>query len=267
VMGFAGAGGIGREIDVSLRLLEPARTATLLFALVGMVLAVDAAVHLIERKLPVPPPRWLHLVWLILLPLALQQGGFIGILAPDLLPRFGALAVQVVPPDVSSLFVISLGEPAWHTVAISVVGTAIGVGLGTALARLRPVLAVLRAVPPLVWVALCVLAAGRGPLAGALALGLHGAGLPLRAPRLRSTLLRWRDNLAVASVVGITGGGGIGAALANTVRLAFYDRTTSIVMVIVVLVSTVDALVDAWPAGSPHAATPLVVPIQAAPEK
>src|SRR5207244_3095803 len=108
----------------------------------------------------------------------------------------------------------------------------------------RLVLALLRSIPELVWVLLCILAVGLGPFAGALALGLHTAGVlgklyaetleevpdgpveELRAagatrpqrllwamwPQAREmllgyTLLRWETNLRVSTVVGLVGGG------------------------------------------------------------
>jgi phosphonate transport system permease protein len=194
-------------------------------------------------------------------------------------------------------------------VSISVVGTAIGIALGGALAlpatatllldrrdapgrlgraaRLiaysssRLLLAMLRSIPELVWVLLCILAVGLGPFAGALALGLHTAGVlgklyaetleevpegpveELRAagatrpqrllwamwPQARETLLgytllRWETNLRVSTVVGMVGGGGLGLALYNNVQLGFYPRAATLVLLIYLLVSVTDWLSD-----------------------
>jgi phosphonate transport system permease protein len=136
-------------------------------------------------------------------------------------------------------------------------------------------------VPELVWVLLCILAVGIGPFAGVLALGLHTAGVlgklyaetleevpadpvdelrgigasglqrlfwaawPQGRETLASyTLLRWENNLRASTVVGLVGGGGIGLALYNAVQLGFYDRASTLVLVVFLLVSVTDALAD-----------------------
>src|SRR6266851_435651 len=249
------------------------------------------------------------LLWIALAALAFQQAGFLGIAAPGLLGHFGRFARQLFPPDLSAGFLASLIEPLWQTVSISVVGTAIGIALGGALSlpatatllldrrdppgmlgravRLfaysgsRLLLAMLRSIPELVWVLLCILAVGLGPFAGALALGLHTAGVlgklyaetleevpdgpveELRAagatrpqrllwamwPQAREmllgyTLLRWETNLRVSTVVGLVGGGGLGLALYNSVQLGFYPRVATLVLLIYLLVSVTDWLSD-----------------------
>jgi ABC-type phosphate/phosphonate transport system permease subunit len=45
-------------------------------------------------------------------------------------------------------------------------------------------------------------------------------------------------------VVGLAGGGGIGLALYNAVQLGFYDRASTLVLVVFLLVSMTDALAD-----------------------
>jgi phosphonate transport system permease protein len=139
----------------------------------------------------------------------------------------------------------------------------------------------LRSIPELVWVLLCILAVGLGPFAGALALGLHTAGVlgklyaetleevpPRPAEELRAagasalqrlcwavwpqaretllgyTLLRWENNLRASTVVGLVGGGGLGLALYNNVQLGFYGRASTLVVVIYLLVAVTDALAD-----------------------
>src|SRR5207237_9103283 len=73
-------------------------------------------------------------LWLVVAALAFQQAGFLGIAAPGLLGHFGRFARQLFPPDLSTAFLASLVEPLWQTVSISVVGTALGIALGGALA-------------------------------------------------------------------------------------------------------------------------------------
>jgi phosphonate transport system permease protein len=143
----------------------------------------------------------------------------------------------------------------------------------------RLTLALLRSIPELVWVLLCILAVGLGPFAGVLALGLHTAGVlgklyaesleevpPDAVEELRGigasglqrilwgawpqaretlasyTLLRWEHNLRASTVVGLAGGGGLGLALYNAVQLGFYDRASTLVILVFLLVSVTDAL-------------------------
>lgn len=325
VLGFVGAGGIGGEINLSMRLFEYGQVLTLILAFVAVVLATDAtsrrlrgrfqrnAVHgssflrtPVERHAGRPAHA---LLWMALAALAFEQAGFVGIAAPGLLGRFSRFARQLFPPDLSPRFLGTLLEPLWQTISISVIGTAIGIALGAALAlpatatlvldrrdppglvgraaRLvayagsRLLLAMLRSIPELVWVLLCILAIGLGPFAGALAIGLHTAGVlgklyaetleevpegpveELRAsgatpaqrlswamwPQARETLfgytlLRWETNLRVSTVVGLLGGGGLGLALYNNVQLGFYPRVATLVLLVYLLVSVTDWLAD-----------------------
>jgi phosphonate transport system permease protein len=194
-------------------------------------------------------------------------------------------------------------------VAISVVGTALGIALGALLAipaaatlvlddrdpspvpgraprmaayaAARFLLALLRSIPELIWVLLCIVAFGVGAFAGAAALGLHTAGVlgklyaetleevpeapveELRAvgatplqrlawamwPQARETLasytlLRWETNLRLSTVVGLVGGGGLGLALYNDLQLGWYQQVTTLVLVIFLLVVATDFLAD-----------------------
>jgi phosphonate transport system permease protein len=321
VLGLVGAGGIGAEINLSMRLFEYGQVTTLLAAFVVLVLCVDAfsralrgrfrrnAVHgsgLLRDAIEVRPLRRSSgVLWVLLLVAAFAQAGFGSLAAPDLLAHLGRFAGQLFPPDLSASFLASILTPLWQTVAISVMGTALGVLVGAALAvpatsalmldpeaSLRPlrallyaasrtVLAVLRSIPELVWVLLCILAVGLGPFAGVLALGLHTAGVlgklyaesleevrldpveELRGigatglqrllwaawPQARETLasytlLRWDHNLRASTVVGLVGGGGLGLALYNAVQLGFYDRAATLVLVVFLLISVTDALAD-----------------------
>jgi phosphonate transport system permease protein len=308
-----------------MRLFEYGQVLTLILAFVAVVLIADATSRRLRGRfqrnavhgssfLRAPVERHVGaraqaLLWIALAALAFQQAGFLGIAAPGLFGRFGRFVRQLFPPDLSTPFLGSLLEPLWQTVSISVMGTAIGIALGAALAlpatatllldrrdgsrvlgraaRLgayagsRLVLAMLRSIPELVWVLLCILAVGVGPFAGALAIGLHTAGVlgklyaetleevpeapleELRAagatplqrlawamwPQARETLLgytllRWETNLRVSTVVGLVGGGGLGLALYNNVQLGFYPRAATLVLLIYLLVSVTDWLSD-----------------------
>ncbi len=323
VLGFVGAGGIGQEINLSMRLFEYGQVTTLLATFIALVLITDAAsrrlrgrfqrnavhgsgvlrapveVHARGRTLPA-------LLWMALLAVAFQQAGFLDASAPAHLGRFAA---QLFPPDLTPGFLAGVIEPLWQTVAISVVGTALGIALGALLAipaaatlvlddrdpapvpgraprmaayaAARFLLALLRSIPELIWVLLCIVAFGVGAFAGAAALGLHTAGVlgklyaetleevpegpveELRAigatplqrlawamwPQARETLasytlLRWETNLRLSTVVGLVGGGGLGLALYNDLQLGWYQQVTTLVLVIYLLVVATDFLAN-----------------------
>jgi phosphonate transport system permease protein len=114
-----------------------------------------------------------------------------------------------LPPDFAREFVLSLGPLPMQTLALSVLGTFLGFVIGGILAipatsscvfanpvepgawflrryglswtvylTARLPLNVLRAIPDLVWALVCIMRAGIGPFAGALAIGPHTAGVP-----------------------------------------------------------------------------------------
>jgi phosphonate transport system permease protein len=149
-------------------------------------------------------------------------------------------------------------------------------------AAVRSALALLRGIPEMLWVLLCIVAVGFGPFAGALALGLHTAGVlgklwaealdeappgPLEVldaagatravrtlwgawPQARTLvasygLLRWEFNLRASALVGFLGGGGLGLKLYNAVQLGFYEEVSTMVLLILALVMVSDALSDA----------------------
>ena len=137
----------------------------------------------------------------------------------------------------------------------------------------------LRSVPELIWATLLLIAAGLGPFAGTLALGLHTAGvlgrlfaetienaapgpaqalrvrgvsegrvflyatLPQLLPQLLSyTLYRWENNIRAAAVLGVVGAGGLGQMLAFHLGLFQMGETGSILLAMLVLVALVDGL-------------------------
>src|SRR5262249_33906484 len=229
-----------------------------------------------------------------------------------MLGRMSRFAVQMFPPDLKPEFLRSLGVPLIQTIGISVMGTLIGILIGALLAlpaasnivfvnedepgrhsaigralraavycSSRLLLNLLRSIPELVWVLLCILAVGLGPFAGTLAIGLHTGGVlgklyaetleevpvpavdALRAaggrlmqilvggvwPQARPTLVsyivrRWEMNLRVSTILGLVGGGGLGQAIYNNVQLGFYSRTITIVAIVYGLVIIVDWLGD-----------------------
>jgi phosphonate transport system permease protein len=211
VLGLVGAGGLGQEIGVSLRLFEYGEVATLLVALLAVLLVGEWGARrarvAIERRGP-PGPRWRRVVAGLAVAvfgiLSLREAGFVLALAdPGTWSHLGGFLAGLWPPDLEPGFLVSLVGPTFETLAVAVLGSAIGITIGAALAlpaasvlalpapgepgrrgpgvvayaSARGALAALRSIPELVWVPICVVAVGLGPFAGAIALGLHTGGV------------------------------------------------------------------------------------------
>lgn len=233
------------------------------------------------------------------------------LLSADARTQMWHFVAEGVPPDVSSeyLFGRSLRDGLlWavvETIAISIVGIILAVGLAIPLALVgaanvthrgplydrsdagsryvgltvyrgaRGVSSFLRSVPDLVWGFLFVTAVGLGPFAGALAIGIHNAGvlgklyadfledtdprtaeavyatgatrlqtvvhgmIPQITPTVVSyTLYRWECAIRAATILGFVGAGGIGYYLTITInRLQYPKLLTAIVAVFVLVVS------------------------------
>jgi len=339
VLGFIGAGGIGYEINLSMRLFSYDQLLTLILALVGLVAATDlfsryvrgglranARTGVLKRQNPPQsastqpnssshPNRRPLAFWLVLVAAVLASFylcGFFGGSYSGMFGRMSRFASAMFPQDLTPKFIRSLGVPLLQTIGISVMGTLIGIAIGALLAlpaasnivfvnedepgRRSPLgrairasfyygsrllLNLLRSIPELVWVLICILAIGLGPFAGTLAIGLHTGGVlgklyaetleevpvpavnALRAaggrlmqilvwgiwPQARPTLvsytvLRWEMNLRVSTILGLVGGGGLGQAIYNNVQLGFYSRTITIIAIVYGLVIIVDWLGD-----------------------
>jgi phosphonate transport system permease protein len=331
VMGFVGAGGIGYEISLSMRLFDYGQVLTLLVVFIALLAVMDAGsrylrVHLLNGtggkietsgKSQVLTPllsnsrSFVAFIWVLpLLAAILPLAGF----KPEALrpagitTRMVSFVRHMLPPDFSRTFVSSFGTALLQTIAISVIGTLTGLALAAILAvpatstlvflphdspgkgRLsdrvlrflvfwsaRLLLNILRSIPELVWVLICILAVGIGPFAGTLALGLHTAGVlgklyaetmeevpnrpvealrslgarplqilwwaiwPQARPLLSSfTVLRWEMNLRASTILGLVGGGGLGQAIYNNVQLGFYSRLSTLILLIYALVLTSD---------------------------
>jgi len=215
-------------------------------------------------------------------------------LSPDALGRMGRFIAEMLAVNTEGAFLRKLLWASLETLAMSVVGTLLAVVVALLLAlpaaRLhaddrarwrgptRLLLNALRSVPELMWAALLLIAAGLGPFAGALALGLHTAGvlgrlfaemienappgpafalrargvpagrvflhatLPQVLPQLASyTLYRWENNIRAAAVLGVVGAGGLGQMLAFHLGLFQMGETGSVLGAMLVLVAAVDA--------------------------
>ena len=207
----------------------------------------------------------------------------------------GKFIGELMTPDFSAAFVSKLWKAALETLAMSALGTVIAAVLGLLIALpaskthegdkayfkapARLLLNALRSIPELVWAALLLIAAGLGPFAGTLALGLHTAGvlgrlyaesienappgpafalrvrgvregrifwyatLPQIVPQLLSyTLYRWENNIRAAAVLGVVGGGGLGQMLTFHMGLFQMSKTSTILLTMLALVALVDSL-------------------------
>lgn len=332
VLGFVGAGGIGYEISVSMRLFEYGQVLTLLFVFIILLALTDAASRYLRvravsttknvregraqcesfHKSFTNKPRRL-LAWMSVLSLVVAsfvQAGFTpeALIQAGLAARLTDFVRRMLPLDLNWAFVSSLGTALLQTVAISLMGTLIGITLAVVLAvpatstltlvrsdspgkhgvtdrvlrwllfwNARLLLNILRSIPELVWVLICILAVGIGPFAGTIALGLHTAGVlgklyaetmeevpfrpvealrslgaspvqvllwaiwPQARPLLSSySVLRWETNLRASTILGLVGGGGLGQAIYNNVQLGFYPRLTTLILLVYALVLTSD---------------------------
>jgi phosphonate transport system permease protein len=321
VLGFVGAGGIGQELQLSMRLFEYGQVSTLLVALFLLMAVGESASRRLRRALGKqetggrrPSPSRRAVAWVAgaaALLLAAWGAGFFEPSDEGMLRRMANFAASLFPPDLSPPFLASLAVPLRQTLAVAGAGTLLGLLVGALLAvpasttvmlragnapgrrgpgdwlragaylGARGVLAVLRGIPELLWVLFCIVAVGFGPFAGALALGLHTAGVlgklwaegldevppgpgeVLEAagasglsratwaawPQARGlvasyAVLRWEFNLRVSALVGFLGGGGLGLLLYNALQLGFHERVCTLVGVIFVLVSLSDAISD-----------------------
>jgi len=283
IVGAVGGGGLGAELAGSLATYDLPRAATAILLLVAIVALLDRAIIAVRAQ-----PRWL----LALLPMGL---GCAIALAPRTMALGHAANVfgAMLPPRLNTAQINDLPALVAQTLAIALAGTLggalIAMPLSLAASRqltpnwlhlpVRRLLDLIRTIPELVWAMVLVTIAGIGPVAGALALGLHSVGsfgrlfadaldnapkqpqqslritgastvavaafatVPLAAPILATHLLfRFEWNLRMATVLGLIGAGGIGQALYQAQQLFFYDQALAYVLVTAVLILAVDAL-------------------------
>ena len=143
----------------------------------------------------------------------------------------------------------------------------------------RGVLNIFRSIPELIMGIVFVAAVGFGALPGVLALGLHSIGMvgkffseaiehsheaPVEAARAAGAnqiqvithgilpqvmpqfadvaMYRWEYNFRASTVMGMVGAGGIGLELMASLRLMQYNECFAILLIILVMVTIVDAL-------------------------
>jgi phosphonate transport system permease protein len=326
VLGLVGAGGIGLQLELSIKMFAYGEVATLVLALFALVAGVDLLSQRVRRRIhgsgglfPVKMTalRARGAVLAAWAGLAALSAAFLDLPLRDLSSASAArgmadFAGSTWPPDLDPAFLRKIGPALASTLAVSILGTAVAAALGILLAypaawrvhALRPetgppslprravveafsfaaraLLALGRTLPELLWALLLIFAVGLGPFAGALALGIHTAGVlgrlyaevleevpagPLRAlesagapglavsafavlPQAAAqlvayTLYRWEVAIRASAVLGIIGAGGIGALLHVSLSLFHQHRTLTLVGAIVLLVSSVD-LFSGW---------------------
>ncbi|MEM6994615.1 MAG: hypothetical protein AAF721_29135 [Myxococcota bacterium] len=215
--------------------------------------------------------------------------------------RMVALARGFVAIDLSAEALARCSFLAAETLAVAVVGTALGaaaavglalaasaaVGRGHASSRIRRAIAralldTFRAIPDFAWALILLVPLGPGPVTGALAIAvtvsgvlgrtysqlidavpahevqsvehLAGTGLGAAAygrwPRIAAagwsyTLVRLECSIRNASVIGVVGGGGIGAELFEELGYGRDDRVATLLVSLLVLTAAAD-LAATW---------------------
>jgi phosphonate transport system permease protein len=208
------------------------------------------------------------------------------------LADMGHFFASFFPPDISLGFLQKVMYGAVETLAISAIGTLLAMMLGAILAlpasgrhgralraAARSVLNLLRSIPELVWATLMVLAAGLGPFAGTLALGMHTSGvlgrlfaealenspdepsdalrqsgatrafafmygtLPGVLPQFVAyALYRWEMNIRMAAILGFVGAGGLGQLLYYELSLMHPTQASSLIIAMLLLTFAVDLI-------------------------
>ena len=281
IVGAVGAGGLAAELMGTINMLDYRRTATVIIVLVLLVAAVDRLSALV-RQYPALLlgflPLGLFSAWLNW-PARFELSHTISVIRGMLPPTLSLEDIRQVPQLVGQTLLIALGGTALAAILALPVGAASARNLTPRWVYVptRRVLELLRAVPDLVWGLLLVTTVLAGPLAGMLAIALHGTGvfsklysesienvqqdpvialaatgapkmavatfglLPLAFPPMAVlTLFRFEWNMRAATVMGIIGAGGIGQALFNAQQLFFYKKMVAYVIITWALVILVD---------------------------
>lgn len=322
LLGIVGAGGLGQQLELSMKMFAYDEVATQVLALFALVAGVDwlsqAARGRLQRSqglLPLGPSALAGRVLALLAwgGVAVASARWLDVPFAELfsltsLESIGAFVRGMFPPELDSRFLAGLLPVVWETLCISVLGTGMAAAAGLVLAypaaqRLlaggaerpearhagrgvllasvawlaRGVANLGRCLPELLWALVFIFAVGLGPFAGALALGVHTAGvlarlftetleevppgpvaalrdagagpfgatvfaaLPQAFPQLVAyTLYRWEVNIRASAVLGVVGAGGLGKELHVSLGLFQYHRTLTLVAVILALVTIVD---------------------------
>jgi phosphonate transport system permease protein len=161
VLGFIGAGGLGYEISLSMKMFSYGQVLTLLLAYFGLGMLTDGVSRFLRRRLHANAPGSVRssvagrgtpslprgvlgrlsnvrvdvlilaaMIW------SFYASGLIGGALTDgaALERMARFVGKLVPPDLSPAFLTSLSGPLLQTIGISVSGTILGIAVGSVLA-------------------------------------------------------------------------------------------------------------------------------------
>jgi phosphonate transport system permease protein len=162
VLGFIGAGGIGYEINISMRLYQYGQVLTLMASLIVLVAMTDYISRGVRRRLHANAPagalahqrlnsgvaksrffipggkRRRELGVLAFGAVIFWSLGSVGLFSNWLssgnaLSRMSRFVSGLFPPDLSGAFLKSLGLPLLQTIGIALVGSVMGISIGAAL--------------------------------------------------------------------------------------------------------------------------------------
>lgn len=170
VLGLVGAGGLGYEINLSMRLFEYGQVLTLILALILLLTATDVTSRFARRRLNgedrlekrgrgismLIPPRFLRrrygnrlralispssnqsiiLVVIAAVVTSLYYVNFFNtaLIETSTYGRIAGFAGRMFPPDLDPAFLKGLIAPLAQTIGVSVIGTLVGIGIGVSLA-------------------------------------------------------------------------------------------------------------------------------------
>ena len=286
IVGAVGGGGLGSELVGSLAAIDFRRVTTLIILMVVTVAILDRGTAWLRHH-----PRWL----VALVPVGIYAFVLYG---PRLIAFRHSMQVfaTMLPPELTWAEWSALGRHLCETLWMAVAGTASAILLAAVAGILtarnltpawigwptRRLMEVLRSVPEVVWGLLLITFAGVGPVAGAVALGVHSTGClaklfaeslenaplepqlaiaatgasPLAVAAYSTTplalgpiavhsLFRLEWNLRMATVLGLIGAGGIGQALYEAQQLFFYRQMMAYILITWVLVAVFDRVSEA----------------------
>jgi phosphonate transport system permease protein len=150
VLGLVGAGGVGQQVELSLKMLRYDEVATYVLALFALVAAVDVASQRLRRRVARRPSLFPSAraarVRAFLSGAALAAGALAAARFLDLAPwtlvtprslrDMASFARALWPPDISARVLREMLPAVAETLAISILGTAIAAACGIALAYL-----------------------------------------------------------------------------------------------------------------------------------
>lgn len=282
IMGFVGAGGLGQQLELSLRMFAGGEVITLLLAFILLVTLADGLSAWLRHS---RSPGLLLLICAgLAAALALYQLDWR--MLSFSLSGVGSFMGEFLRPDWSWPFLKTVANGLLDTVQMALLSTLFSALLALPLAclarqcwPLRLLFNLLRSVPELIFASLLVIAVSLGPVAGILALTLHTTGVLARlfvetlenadpSPRLALqlsgagpitsfwygqfplvmrqwlaySLYRGEMNLRAATILGVVGAGGLGQQLYVSLSLFRYDQTATLLLAILLLVWLAEAI-------------------------